>query len=148
MKTILTLIAVLFVGCGKSELEAENKRLEAELEEAKRKVAARQNWLHAAEENNKKLKDDLRRIEVVGTYKLEGESSKLIFKNSGMVEVTQNENDADAAEYQWAISGNTVVIKGEIDKGKSRLVLRIESNGDLTENSHGKSTFKKSNNPK
>ena len=35
MKTLITLIAVLFVGCGESELEAK-KRLEAELEEAKK----------------------------------------------------------------------------------------------------------------
>ena len=88
MKILLTLIAVLFVGCGKSELEAENKRLEAELEEAKRKVAARQNWLHAAEENNKKLKDDLLRASVVGTYETKegADTFRLIILENGKFE--------------------------------------------------------------
>ena len=128
MKTLLTFIAVLFVGCGKSELEAENKRLEAELEAAKRKAGELIQFLSAAEENNKNLKDDLRRLEVVGTYEFrDGKvvAKLVILENGDWKGLTNGKLEEEGT---WKIVGEEILLVKEGEKG----IYKIQSNGDLT----------------
>ena len=131
MKTILTFIAVLFVGCGESELEAENKRLEAELEAAKRKAGELIQFLSAAEETNKRLKDDLRRLEVVGTYEAKWENGRTeggVFLENGVFESYENGKKREA-EAKWTIINGEIHV--EVEDGEI-LVLRINPDKSIT----------------
>lgn len=124
MKTLLTLIAVLVLGCGDS-LESENKRLEAELNEKREKLAA--------EEKNKKLKQELRRFEVVGTYECTNpnqEVFKIVIVENGKFQFWSN---GVMAEDTWSIVGNEIHVNYTGDpESNSREVWKIEPNGGLT----------------
>ena len=64
MKTLISILFVMMiVGCGKTDverLEEENRRMKAELENRKLKSNL--------EAENKKLKEDLLKLSVVGSY--------------------------------------------------------------------------------
>ena len=100
MKNLITIMILLVaVGCGKSDterLEAENKRLEAELkkEEHKLDTAAK----------NKKLKKDLLKLSVVGSYEAnwKGKLNKLVFQKNGTFEDSYD-GDKVSGSDSWAI---------------------------------------------
>ena len=100
--------------------EFENRKLEAELKEKREKLAA--------EEKNQKLKDDLRRLEVVGTYEVTDEKDviKLVILENGDWEGW--ENGKLDKEGTFEIVGEEI----HLDIGIGKLILKIQPNGDLT----------------
>lgn len=109
----------MLLGCGDS-LESENRRLEAELKEKQRQLAA--------EEKNKKLKEELRRYELAGTYELR------VGKDVGKLVIIENgdyegwENGKLDEKGTWEIVGEEIHLNMKREKG----IFKIQSNGDLT----------------
>ena len=121
MKTLLTLIAALVLGCGDS-LESENKRLEAELNEKREKLAA--------EEKNKKLKEELRRYELAGNYELRTQDKVGILALLENGEFQVLENGKLDEEGTWENVDEEIHLT-YVDK-KENSILKIKPNGDLT----------------
>ena len=126
MKTLLTLIAVLFVGCG----ESETSRLEAE---AKAKIS----------------KEDLLKKSVVGTYETkEGEDTfRLIilengkFENLLSVKVLGSPSQKTVAKGTWKFEAKEVHV---LEDGREfASVFKIESNGDLKQIANKSSSSRK-----
>ena len=100
--------------------EFENRKLEAELKEKREKLAA--------EEKNQKLKDDLRRLEVVGAYEFRDGKvvAKLVILENGDWKGLTNGKVEE--EGTWKIVGEEILLVTEGEKG----IYKIQSNGDLT----------------
>ena len=118
MKTILTLIAILFVGCG----ESETSRLEAE---AKAKIS----------------KEDLLKKSVVGTYETKegADTFRLIILENGKFE--NHYSGKMQGKGTWEFEANEVHV---LEDGREfASVFKIESNGDLKQIANKSSSSRK-----
>ena len=118
------------VGCGKTEvekLEAENKKLEAELKEEKHKLDTA--------EKNKKLKEDLLKLSVGGSYEAKlaaaqfgrEYTSKLVLLENGKFKTYLNGEKGFEATWEL-VEKEVYLLWSENSVGG----YKIESNGDLT----------------
>ena len=153
MKNFFTIfMMVVAVGCGKTEaekIEAENKRLEAELKEEKRKLDTakknkklKESWtekllteLGVRNEKGKKLTPEEQQ-KVVGTYEAKKEETtvKLVLLENGKSEHWVN--GEKKGEATWKLVEKEVHVLGRkrlfFGDGEDARVYKIEPNGDLT----------------
>ena len=151
MNNLITIIILLVaVGCGKTEvetkaeiksdieiLEAENKKLEAELKEEKRKLdsaAKNKKLMLQSMAENKKLTAEEEKL--VGSYEAKKEETNV---NLVLLENGKSEhwvNGEKKGEATWKLVEKEVHVLGRkrlfFGDGEDARVYKIEPNGDLT----------------
>ena len=132
MKNLITILILLVaVGCGKSEvekLEAENKRLKAQLENKKLNSNL--------EADNQKLKDDLLELDIVGEYEFTnrvGDTYTQVFLENGVYEHYRNGDEFP--EAKWTVSNGQIHIKYPPSDNiySYRIIYRINPDRSITD---------------